>query len=244
MTPEEAKRIKRRTDGKVIKNDSFENDDAYIDFLATAMTNATENKKAGGVFYVWFSSTQSLNVLMAMQKAGLTIREQLIWVKSIFAFGRQDYQWRHEPCLYGWKDGAAHYFINDRTISTVRDDTPDIEKLKKEEAVELLRSIYEQTNILYEKKPSRSEMHPTMKPVTLYGTQIKNSSRKGEKGLDIFAGSGTAAIACEQLGRTAYMMELDPSYADVILQRYEQFTGKKTELLSEATEENNEEKQA
>lgn len=113
--------------------------------------------------------------------------------------GRQDYQWKHEPCLYGWKEGAAHYFINDRS----------------------------QTTILEFKKPNRSDIHPTMKPVELFAYLINNSSRKNEQVLDLFGGSGTTIISCEQLNRKARVMEFDPRYVDAIIKRWEDFTGQK-----------------
>lgn len=163
----------------------------------------------------------------------MEIRQQLIWVKNIFALGRQDYQWRHEPCMYGWKEGAAHYFINSRNESTVYDDQPDLDKITKAEAVDLLRKIYdtEPQSVIREKKPAASKLHPTMKPVGLIGYQVANSSRRGDKVLDLFGGSGTTMIACEQLGRRCYMMEYDPHYCDVIIDRWETFTGKKAVKL-------------
>ena len=116
--------------------------------------------------------------------------------------GRQDYQWKHEPCLYGWKDGAGHSWYSDRS----------------------------QTTVLNFSRPQRSEMHPTMKPVELFGYQIKNSSKKGEAVLDLFGGSGTTIVCCEQSDRRAYVMELDPHYCDVIIDRWEQLTGEKAHL--------------
>ena len=166
----------------------------------------------------------------------MQIRQQLIWVKNTFALGRQDYQWRHEPCMYGWKDGAAHYFTNSRTESTVVDDSPDLDHLTKAEAIELLRAIYEgavATTIIKENKPTASKLHPTMKPVALIGYQVANSSRRGETVLDLFGGSGTTLIACEQLGRKCRMMEYDPHYCDVIIDRWEKFTGQKAILLED-----------
>lgn len=166
----------------------------------------------------------------------MEIRQQLIWVKNVFAIGRQDYQWRHEPCMYGWKEGAGHYFIDSRTESTVFDDSPDLEHITKTEAIELLRAIYEDgvaTTAIYEKKPTASKLHPTMKPVALIGYQIANSSRRGEEVLDLFGGSGTTMIAAEQLGRKAFLMEYDPHYCDVIIDRWEKFTGRKAELIRE-----------
>ena len=145
--------------------------------------------------------------------------------------GRQDYQWIYEPCLYGWKEGAAHYFTNSRGETTVLDGSQDFKKMKKEELVELLEKLFDTTDVIRENKPSKSELHPTMKPVALFARLIRNSSRRGEIVLDLFGGSGTTMMACEQLGRKAYLMEYDPHYADVIVKRWEEYTGKKAELI-------------
>ncbi len=148
--------------------------------------------------------------------------------------GRSDYQWQHEPCIYGTKEGAAHYFIDARTETTVIEDRINVNKLGKDELKELCKSLMEQrveTTILREDKPSKNDIHPTMKPVKLFARLIMNSTKKKEKVLDIFGGSGTTIMACEQLGRTAYAMELDPRYCDAIVQRYEELTGQKAELV-------------
>ena len=136
-----------------------------------------------------------------------------------------------EPCLYGWKDGDSHYFIDDRKQTTVIEDKkPDIKKMKKEEMQKLLEEIYSDktsTTIINEDKPSVNDLHPTMKPIKLIARQVKNSSKVGEKVLDLFGGSGSTIITCEQLNRKCYTMEYDPKYVDVIINRWEQFTGKK-----------------
>ena len=143
MRPSEAKQLHRRTDGLVIDNDSWEDDEGFIEFLKVAFENMTEQLKDGGAFYIWYASTQSKNFLEAAERAGLNIRQTLIWNKNTFALGRQDYQWKHEPCLYGWKDGAAHYFVNTRNLVTVLEDTEnlDIDSMKKDELKDLLKSI-------------------------------------------------------------------------------------------------------
>ena len=145
--------------------------------------------------------------------------------------GRQDYQWQHEPCLYGWKDGGAHYFINSRTEVTVQEEPqPDIEKMTKEELREYIKALREektQTTIIREKRPAASALHPTMKPVALMARLIRNSTKPGESVLDTFAGSGSTLIAADQLNRTAYLCEVDPHYADVIIERWEKLTGDK-----------------
>ncbi len=134
----------------------------------------------------------------------------------------------------GWKEGAAHYFIDDRTQSTVIEDRhQDFRKLKKEELIKILEDTYRErisTTIIEEDKPTINDLHPTMKPIKLLSRLIKNSSRVDECVLDLFGGSGSTLIACEQLSRTCYMMELDQKYCDVIVKRWEQLTGKKAEL--------------
>lgn len=188
-----------------IENDSWANDDEFVEFLRKAFVTALDVLKPGCAFYVWFAQTQAENFLAAADKAGMTIRQTLIWVKSTFSLGRQDYQWKHEPCLYGWKDGASHRWFSDR----------------------------KQTTVLEFEKPARNAEHPTMKPVPLMAYEIRNSSRVGDTVLDSFGGSGSTLMACEQTGRKCVTMELDPHYCDVILKRWEDYTGQKAERISE-----------
>lgn len=236
MRPSEAIQLRRRTDGLVIENDDM-TDQEFREFLKAALTAAKSRMKPGAAFYIWHADNESLNFRLACGEAGFDIKQNLIWAKHTFAMGRQDYQWRHEPCLYGWKDGAAHYFVDDRTQSTVYEDArPNFATMKKDEMRELLENIYadkESTTVLHEKKPSVSALHPTMKPVPLIARLIKNSSKPGEVVLDPFGGSGTTLITCEQLKRKCATVELDPHYCDVIVDRWEQLTGKKAVLLSE-----------
>ena len=230
MRPSEAKQLHRRTDGLVIENDEWESDAGFVEFLRRALSSALSGMKPGAAFYVWYASTQSANFLEAAEQAGMTVRQILVWAKNTFALGRQDYQWRHEPCLYGWKDGAAHYFFDSRTETTVIEDAkPDPKKMTKAELVEFAQSVLTEkqaSTVLEFDKPSRSEEHPTMKPVKLFAYLVRNSSRPGDLVLDPFAGSGTTVIACEQLNRRAAVMELDPHYASVIVERWERLTGK------------------
>lgn len=192
LRPSEAKQLHRRTDGKIIQNDSWESDEEFIEFLVKAYNSALNVMKAGAIFYIWYASTQAFNFLKACKDADMQVRQTLIWNKSVFAFGRQDYQWKHEPCLYGWKEGAGHLWYSDR----------------------------KQTTVLDFDKPSRSDIHPTMKPVALFAYQIQNSTKGDDCVLDLFGGSGTTMIACEQLHRKSYLCELDPRYVDAIVQRY------------------------
>lgn len=226
-------------DAMKIENDNWGDDEGFIEFLKAAFENMRDQLKAGGSFYIRYASTQSKNFLEAAERAGLNIRQTLIWNKNTFSLGRQDYQWKHEPCLYGWKDGAAHYFVNTRNLATVIEDAEnqDIDSMKKDELKDLLKSILggcKDTTILDEKKPTKSDLHPTMKPIPLIARQIKNSSRTGENVLDLFGGSGSTLMACEQLGRRCFMMEYDPHYADVIIKRWEDYTGEQAELIEDA----------
>lgn len=211
-----------------IANDAM-NDEAYEDFLRGVLSNALAVLEPGSSYYLWHADGEpGRAVRNACHYVGLLVRQCLVWVKQTATLGRQDYQWQHEPCLhgqteaaalecggtldnheaclYGWTDGRAHLWCSDR----------------------------KQTTVLEYDKPTRNAEHPTMKPVRLFGYQVANSTLPGAVVLDMFAGSGTTAIACEQLGRTAYMMELDPANVDVIIARWEKFTGQKAVSLGGA----------
>ncbi len=212
----------------MIENDDMDPAD-FLQFLTAAFRLAVEYMRPGAAFYIWHAHTESVSFFEAVRNADLQIRECLVWAKSTFAMGRQDYQWQHEPCLYGWKEGAAHYFVDDRTQTTVYEDArPNIAKMTKDEMRRLLEDIYSDktsTTVIHEDKPSRSDAHPTMKPVRLIARSLRNSSRSGDIVLDTFGGSGTTMIACEQLKRKCRMMELDLRYVDVIVKRWEDLTG-------------------
>ena len=186
--------VGKTADALTIKNDSME-DAKFRAFLVDAFNAATEHLKPGGAFYIWHADSEGYNFRGACHDIGLQVRQCLIWKKNSLVLGRQDYQWIHEPCLYGWKDGAGHYFTDDRTLTTV----------------------------IEEDKPARSEDHPTMKSIKLFSRQIANSSKRGEVVLDTFGGSGTTLIACEQTGRKCRTMELDEHYCDVIRRRWAEF---------------------
>ena len=212
---------------KITNDDLSEN--AFKKLLLNAFTNAKEHLVSGGAFYIFHPDGNGLTFREICEEVGLHVRQCLIWVKNTFVMGRQDYQWQHEPCLYGWKEGA-HYFTKDRTQSTVFEDAAvNFSKLKKQELVDLLTKLHstdEPTTVIHENKPVRSALHPTMKPVALLLRLIKNSSRRGEIVYDPFGGSGSTLIACEQAERVCYTMELDPKYVDVIVKRYMLVTGK------------------
>ncbi len=215
-----------------IKSDNMAAE-SFIEFLRMAFTNAKGVMRQGAAFYIWHADMNRKQFQTALEDAGLQLRETIIWVKQVFTLGRQDYQWIHEPCLYGWTDGAAHYFVDKRNLTTAFEDMPDIDSMKKEDMKKLLHDILDNpyTTVWHEDRPMKSELHPTMKPIKLMARSIQNSTKPGETVLDLFGGSGSTLIACEQLGRRCYSMELDPRYCDVIIDRWETFTGGKAVLL-------------
>ena len=218
--------------GMTIENDNM-SADTFQEFLNKAFTNMNEALKPGGAFYIWHASRTQREFETALNEAGLEVRQQLIWNKNSLVLGRQDYQWKHEPCMYGWKEGS-HYFINARTETTTIEEPLDLEKLTKDEMKTLLQTIYQETptTVIDEHRPSKNTDHPTMKPIKLIGRLIRNSSKPGEKVLDLFGGSGSTLIASEELDRKCYMMEYDPKYVDVIINRWEEFTGRKAEKIN------------
>lgn len=184
-----------------IENDNMSETEFY-NFLLDSFKNMFDSIKYGGSAYVFHADTEGLNFRNAFKSCGFKLAQCLVWVKNTFVMGRQDYQWRHEPILYGWKPGAGHYFVDNRKQSTV----------------------------LEFDKPSRNAEHPTMKPVDLLVYLIKNSSKENDLILDLFGGSGSTLIAAEQTQRRCYTMELDPKYCDVIIKRWENLTGEKAIL--------------
>lgn len=232
-SPEIAKIRRRRTDGLKIENDAM-GDAEFIEFLKSALGNAVEVMRDGAAYYCWYASTSQKGFQTALEDVGLPPHQILIWVKNSLVLGRQDYQWRHEPCFYGWKDGAAHYFIDVRSLSTVQEYTESLNDLTKDELIEIISNIMDDTTtVTHVNKPSRSDLHPTMKPLSLIKKQIRNSSREGEVVLDLFGGSGTTLMACEEMRRKCYMMEYDPRYASKIVRRWEEETGLKAERIGE-----------
>lgn len=218
-----------------IANDNMD-DVAFVGFLTAAFNCAIQAMRPGAVFYVWHADSKGYEFRTALKEVGLTLRETLIWVKNALVLGRQDYQWRHEPCLYGWKDGAAHYFVDDRSQSTVIEDAGvDYRKLKKDELLKLvlqLTDVSVPNTVIYEDKPTKNDIHPTMKPVKLMARLTKNSTKQEQLVLDLFGGSGSTLIACEQINRRCFTMEYDPKYCDAILDRWEKLTGEEAERLT------------
>lgn len=194
--------VGKTADAMTIQNDSM-NDGDFADFLIKAFNAANEVMKNGAAFYIWHADSEGYNFRKACKEAGWTLRETLIWNKNSLVLGRQDYQWKHEPCLYGWKEGT-HNWYGDR----------------------------KQTTVIDMDRPTASRLHPTMKPIELFAYLIQNSTQKGDAVFDSFGGSGTSIMACEELKRKCYTMELDPRYVDVIIDRWETFTGQKAVLLN------------
>ena len=226
-----------------IRNDNMDSDSFYR-FLLDAYRSMQRVMREGAAIYVFHAESTGKQFREAFEEAGLKLSQCLIWEKNTFVLGRQDYQWRHEPCLYGWKEGAAHYFIDDRTQDTVLlDDEVDLKAMTKSELIgyieEITGKFKDQTTVFYENKPTRNDMHPTMKPIPLLGRMIKNSSKPKWKVADFFGGSGSTLMAAEQLDRSAYIMELDEKFCDVIVRRWEEYTGEtailETELLKGVT---------
>jgi len=184
-----------------IQNDSM-GDVEFLQFLVSAFENANEVMRPGAVFYIWHADIEGFNFRGACRAAGWKVRQCLIWVKDSMVMGRQDYHWQHEPCLYGWKDGAAHIWSSDR----------------------------KQVTTIHCKRPTRNAEHPTMKPIELMEYQICNNTLPNNTVLDLFGGSGSTLIACEKTDRRARLVELDPKYCDVIIRRWQNFTGQEATL--------------
>lgn len=224
--------------GLTIQNDNLP-DEKFRQFLIDSFTNINRVLKAGGAFYIWHADSEGYNFRQACIKTGWKVRQCLVWIKSSIVLGRQDYQWKHEPCLYGWKDGAAHNWYGDRKERT-EISAFDIFELRYKTREELLDFIEErwcdaencETSVICEDKPNKNAEHPTMKPIKLLTRQVKNSSKRNDIILDVFGGSGSTLMTCEQMDRQCFTMELDPKYVDVIIERWEKFTGNKAVLLN------------
>ncbi len=186
-------------DALTIENDSMD-DGSFRQFLRDAYSAADAVMKEGAVFYIWHADSEGYNFRGAAKDVEWEVRQCIIWNKSCMVMGRQDYQWKHEPCLYGWKKGAGHLWCSDR----------------------------KQTTVLNFDKPMRNGEHPTMKPVELFEYQMLNNTKGQDIVLDSFGGSGTTIIACEKNHRVGYSMEFDEKYVDVIINRWQEFTGKKS----------------
>ena len=215
------------TDKLAIKNDDM-GDSQFREFLRDSLSAAVMATKPGGPIYIAHADSEGYNFRGAMVEAGWLFKQCLVWVKNNMVLGRQDYQWQHEPILYGWKPGAAHCWYGDFDKKTVIDDDVKANALSKHELVGIVNEFRnaKKTTVVREDKPHRSDIHPTMKPVALVNGLINNSSREKDIVLDLFGGGGSTLIACEKSARHCRMMELDPKYVDVIIKRWQAFTGK------------------
>lgn len=208
-------------------------------FLVSAMSAAFSIMKAGAPIYVAHADTEGLSFRKAFVDAGLKLSGCLVWVKPSLVLGRSDYQWRHEPILYGWKPGAAHQWFGERNKTTVIEHKGESVRIMADGSVQIdvggqvvviegegltMRSL--DSSVIRADKPAKNADHPTMKPVDLIVGMLENSSRPADTVLDLFGGSGSTLIACEKMGRRARLMELDPRFCDVIVNRWQQFTGK------------------
>lgn len=190
---------KERDNGNKILNENMD-DESFYQFLYAFYYQMVRVLKLGGTFYIFHSDTEGYNFRKALRNAGGELKQNLIWVKNTLVLGRQDYQWKHEPCLYEWVPGAGHYFIDDRTQTMVFEDKADLDKLSKEELKEMVKQLFDDkipTTIIHEDKPLKNDIHPTMKPLKLLSRLILNSSKKNENVIVFFGGSSSTLIACE-----------------------------------------------
>ena len=241
--------------GKKILNDK-QTDAAFYTFLYTALSNMFLVTDPGAGIYICHAdpdapTSEGYNFRKAMLDAGWLMKQCIIWAKNALVMGRSDYQWKHEPILYGWKPGAAHTWKGGRKQTTVWEDQAGVTVrdngdhqlisiqvgvdtlVLKTTGLEVVFSGGEENTTVWRfDRPLRSAEHPTMKPIGIPARAIKNSSHSGDIVLDLFGGSGSTLIAAEQTGRVCYTMELDPVYCDVIVKRWEQFTGQQATLCT------------
>ena len=226
-------------DALTIENDSMD-DTSFRQFLADALRSIAAVMRPGAALYVAHADTEGLNFRSAFKTAGLKLASCLVWKKNSLVLGRSDYQWMHEPILYGWKPGRRHRWFGGRKKTTVQQIGESFGFVRMDDgrwqislgdAVLLIdadATVEELVpTVMFHEKPRRSEDHPTMKPVALIERMLRNSARAGDLVLDAFGGSGSTLIAAEQLGMRAYLCELDPRYCDVIVRRWQEFTGRR-----------------
>lgn len=222
-----------------ILNDDMD-DASFAKFLGDFYRTAYSAMKPGAAIYVAHAETERSNFTREMLNNGFKLSGVVIWRKNTLVLGRSDYQWIHEPILYGWKKGGPHRWFGGRKKTTVEqmgDGTPFVKRADgkwelhlgggifvvegKAEIEELL------TSVIVEDKPQRNDVHPTMKPVALIERQLRNSAQSGDIVLDAFGGSGSTLMAAERLGMKARLSELSPNYVDVIIRRWQQYTGQR-----------------
>lgn len=212
--------------GKIMNDDMGTGE--FRDFLRSVYASYYAVMRAGAVIYVAHGESERAAFTDCLVEAGLKLSQVLIWVKQSATLSRQDFNWQHEPILYGWKEGAGHYFCGDFTLTTVIDDDVDLKSMKKEQLIDMINEIRNKASgtIIRHNRPTKSDLHPTMKPVALVERMIEWSSNPGDIVLDLFGGSGSTLIAAQKANRQARLMELDPKFVDVIVKRWQEFTGK------------------
>lgn len=218
-------------ESKRIMNDKMSPEDFRI-FLTDIYTNYYAVMKDGASIYVFYKELGEGVFITAMSAGGLTYKQELIWVKDHLVLGGSKYQSQYEPFLMGCKGKKIAVWNGARNQRSVMEA---IDLMSEDELRDALKNLLSEqdSDIIREKKQLVNDLHPTMKPVRLIAKLIQNSSNKNDVVLDLFGGSGTTMIAAEQTNRSAYLMELDPRFVDVIVRRYEQFTGRKAELIVE-----------
>jgi DNA modification methylase len=220
-------------DKLTIQNDNMSDDD-FDKFLYAFYEAAFNNTRVGAPIYVFHADIKAEYFIHNFVKSGWLYKQCLIWAKDSLVLGRKDYNFQHEPILYGWKPGAAHSWYGPFTNTTLIElKKQDFSKLSGQELLDLVNNIFETSGLVRDAKPRRNALHPTMKPISLVAKLLKNSAKRNDWVLDQFGGSGSTLVACEQLGLKAAVIELDPKYVDVIISRWEKLTGKTAELIKD-----------
>lgn len=231
-----------------IANDNLESSE-FRRFLCEAFSCALGVMRPGAPIYVAHADTEGLNFRAAFRDAGFKLSGSLVWVKPSLVLGRSDYQWRHEPILYGWKPGAAHSWYGGRAKTTVFEGGREPVRVMPDGTVQvdvggqtlvisgegLSVETFDGSVIRFD-KPARNGEHPTMKPVGLILEMLENSTKRGDRVLDLFGGSGSTLVACHKVGRVARLMELDERYCDVIVQRFITFCGSSEKVFLETAD--------
>ena len=232
-----------------IENDSME-DTAFRAFLLDAYAQMYRNMAPGAAIYVFHADTEGLNFRSAFKEAGFKLSGCLVWAKSSIVLGRSDYQWRHEPILYGWRPDGSHKWYGGRKKTTLLQDVGGVTirhepggdvitfsdglhivSVRAKDYEILDNGLEAMSSVIYHEKPSSNDLHPTMKPVGLVAKLLRNSSKRADLVLDPFNGSGSTLIACEENGRRCCAMELEPFYCDQTVRRYMEFSGREDVFL-------------
>lgn len=213
-----------------ILNDNMSDED-FEHFLFKVYSTMFEGMKEGSSCYVFYKELGKGVFLTAMEKGGLTFKQELVWVKNQLVLGGSKYQNMYEPCLFGCKGKSVENWYVGRKEKSVIESINDMNEFELREAfLDLIETL--ETDVIREQKTLKNDLHPTMKPIKLLARFIRNSSKLNDNVLDLFGGSGSTLIACDQMKRNCYMMELDPKYCDVIIKRWEALTGQTAELIS------------